>query len=79
LSLRRIHSDHCRKPLNGGEKFEVVSARHPFDAVGVPAAAETMDETLLVVDGEARRSLLMNRTQADPFPTNPLELHHLPD
>ena len=67
------------QPAHGVDEVEVLDGPDEGDGVALGLAAEAVVEALFGVDAERRRLLGVERAQADPAPTLPLQGGVLPD
>jgi hypothetical protein len=79
LYLRDLHPGPLGEIPDGfGERHFLVQLDE-LDDVAAGAAAETLEETLVLVDVERRSLLLVERTESLERGTCLLERHHVPD
>ena len=74
---RQRQAGHAGEPLDGFGKRQAVGLHHEADDVAVLAGGEVVVKTLLVVDVEGRRLLLLERRQPLPLPPRLLQLDAL--
>ncbi|MEY9305624.1 hypothetical protein ABH977_000836 [Bradyrhizobium ottawaense] len=74
---RQRQARHAGEPLDGFREGQAVGLHHEADDVAVLARGEVVVKTLLVVDVEGRRLLLLERRQPLPLPPRLLQLDAL--
>ena len=75
VGLRHGNASLAREPLNGFREAQALRLHDEGEDIAVLARGEAMIEGLLVVDGEGRRLLFVERRQAFPFATGALQRH----